>query len=408
MVAPMQHLTRVQTAGKVAGRRAVAVTFALLLAGLAGCTKDSGGTDAIGVSNGGAAGGAGPYTFTAKVTSENGNYTWDMGDQLTVLHGESVTHTYDFKDSAGNVTVTLRVRQGGADKAYTTGLRLGSGQNAQPAFALDAQTNWAVTGETVKFSAARSSDPDHDPLRYSWNCIREGGDLVKKPVHSHGPPVSPYATPPAGSVTGYLANYTLPAATTTYPGDLCGALQGGTAPSLTASTIAGAFAQTGKYKVFLKASDGAHPTVSGNFEIYVSTPGDRPAEWQRHTFSHDLELGGAGQLQKTCEMIPPGQVPTSCDVYEANFDLVLGGLYGWVNVTYTKGASGQNNLTWELYRNDKLVINGGPATPDSKYLTGAALANGPYRLIATFKAGVQTNVTMDVNVRLNLDPLTVY
>src|SRR5688572_10710237 len=116
-------------------RAAVLCALAMLGTALAGCSgSDSTGTDAIGIENLGPPGGTGPYRFTALVDSEDGTYTWDLGDRLTVATGETVEHTYDFKDSApdgrgrpGNLTVTLRVRENGTVKAYEAPLRLGTG-----------------------------------------------------------------------------------------------------------------------------------------------------------------------------------------------------------------------------------------------------------------------------------------
>lgn len=398
-------------------RVAPIVASMLAFLALSGCVggDDGPSSDAISVDDGGNPGGMGPYTFTAKVTSDDGNYTWDMGDHFTVLYGKTVTHTYDFKDSAadsrgnpGNLTVTLRTVQGGAAQVDTIPLRLGTGLNQKPTFVLDAQTNWAVVGETVKFSAARSFDPDADPLRYSWSCLRIE-DITRKPVHGHPAVGSPYATPPAGSVTSYLANFTLPAATTTIAGDLCETLGTGSRPSKSAATIEGSFQRTGKYSIFLLGSDGPHPTVSGAFDLFVTPASERPTEWQVHSFNRTLSLGAGGQLQGTCDAAPPPAGPQSCDQFSGTFTLDLQGVVGWVNVTYDAGAGGvANKVAWDLKRGESLVAQGGALPTESQELKATQLAAGTYTLTAKLTQGANSLVRMDVAVQLNMDPYTVY
>ena len=396
-------------------RAAWLVALAMLGTALAGCggKTASSGNDAIGIENLGAPGGPGPYRFTALVESENGNYTWDLGDRLTVKHGQTVEHTYDFKDSApnargepGNVTVTLKVVQNGTVKPHTMGLRLGTGRNASPSFTLDGGTQWAVVGETVRFSAARSTDPEGDPLRYSWSCLvlEDAQKLKRQGVHSHGN-LLPYVPPSAGSVTSYLANATLPEGMP-IQGDMCEALKGGTAPSTAAATIQGTFTTRGKYKVILAASDGAHPMVSGSFDFYVTDPDERPELWQRFLWEPTLQAGAQGTLQSVCDQAPPE--PQTCDMFVGAFELPLPGTEGWVNVTYDAGAGGQASLVkWTLERSEVFVTNGqGP--DDHIPLTAQSLTANTYTLTAVLDHGANVKVTMAVDVRLNLDPFSVY
>jgi hypothetical protein len=380
--------------------------LALVLTVLAGCIGGS--SDPITVENGGPPGGPGPYTFTANVDSEGDNYTWDMGDRLTVLYGKTVQHTYDLKDA--QLAVTLKVRSNGTQQEHSVPLTLGTGQNANPTFVLDGPTYWAVVGEPVRFSAARSSDPDGDPLRYAWSCLQTipSEKLLKVEFHEHPGVGAPYQTPPAGSVTSYLANYTLPAPDQVFPGDLCDALKG-TAPSTSAATVEGAFQKRGKYSIFLLASDGAHPTVSGSFDIFVTDPAERPPAVLEFRFNATLSGGAAGALQPTCEQVPNIQ---HCDIYTAGFNLPLAGLQGWLNVTYTRGGAAgtpaENNVTWELRHGERPIAQGDGSTPDSRELGASLLRPGPYTVVAKLQKGLNAEVQIEVKVHMNLDPYAVY
>lgn len=408
---------------------AVVAALAMASVALAGCgSAPSGGTDAIRVENLGAPGGPGPYRFTALVASD-GEYTWDLGDHLTVKTGPSVEHTYDFKDSApdrrgqpGNVTVTLRVVDAGAAKAHTVSFRLGTGLNKSPTFVLDSQTNWAVLGEPVTFSAARSSDADGDTLRYSWQCLVATPDekLVNKGLHAH-PGLAAYKPPSAGSVTSYLAaNLTLPEPTQVFSGDLCDALSAGTDPSTAAATIQGSFSRRGLYKVFLYGSDGAHAQVSGSFDVYVTRPDERPAPWQRHTFLANLTAGldpanaGVG-LESFCDQVPAGPAQQeACDHVTWSFDFALPPLEGYFNVTYNDKAPGApaatNNVTWALKRggaSGSTVVSG---TSPSGHATipAAYLLPGEFTVDVRLKHGSQVKVQVQVDARLNIDPQLLY
>src|SRR5687767_4753719 len=66
---------------------------AFLAVGLAGCSSggDSGGFSIKAPGEPG-----GKYVFKASGSADN--YTWDMGDHLTILYGKEVRHAYDFQN----------------------------------------------------------------------------------------------------------------------------------------------------------------------------------------------------------------------------------------------------------------------------------------------------------------------
>ncbi|HEX2066751.1 MAG TPA: hypothetical protein VHI93_08065, partial [Candidatus Thermoplasmatota archaeon] len=348
----------------------------------------------------------GAYTFTSDVAADN--YTWDLGDRLSVAYGKTVTHAYDLKDAA--LTVTLRATTAGVAREYSQPLVVGSGQNAKATFLMEAETDWAVTGETVRFSAARSFDPEGDPLRFSWSCLRTA-DAERKPPHVHPVIGQPFASPPAGSVTTGKTNRTLPAPDHTFDGDLCDALGSGTRMGTGQATIAGTFTRTGIYSLYLLASDGAHPTTSGEFKFYVTPPNERPAP----TFVRPLNVtlqGGIGALQQVCshEQNPAQQ---TCDQASMRFDLPLGATQMLVNVSHTTAVpepagSAATRVSWEILRGDSVVASGSANPEQVAVNEPAKLGAGAYTARVTLEHGAQVEVLLTVFVRLDMDPGKVY
>jgi hypothetical protein len=369
----------------------VAVFFTVALAGCS--SGESGGFSVKAPGEPG-----GEYVFKASGSADN--YTWDLGDRLTVLYGKTVRHAYDFDN--GQVTVTLTTKSGDKTAEHSKPITLGTGQNAQPTFILEGQTNWTVTGETIKFSAAKSTDPDGDALRYTWSCVRTG-PANRQPTHVHpGFQGVPFATAPAGSVTAVNAVGEMPAADRTVPGDLCETLGSGGKPSLDA-TIEGTFANTGIYDVYLLASDAAHPTTSGKYHFVVTTPEERPAELFTQTFTNTLQ-GGTGSLQGFCDSANCGQ---ALDMAVHSFTLPLGGTGGNVTATMTNPVpSPAGTLTWIL-RRGTLEVARGAGDGVAVALPPADMKQGTYALEVTIQ-GVNVAYSVTADVPLDLDPFKVY
>ena len=380
------------------------MALAFVSTALAGCGSSG---DPIEVTAPDAPGGA--YTFEANVEADN--YTWDLGDHLTVRYGKSVTHAYDFKD--GKIVVGLRARGGSGAGDYSTTLTLGSGNNGKPTFILEAGQNWTVPGEAVKFSARLSTDPDNDPLRYSWSCIKVQ-EAVRQPVHTHpGQGGVPFGSAPAGSVTSGLAVDALPAATMEIPGDLCDALGTGTDPSTQAQTIQGAFANTGVYDVYLLASDPVHPTVSGQFRIWVTNPGERPDPTFRQHYEGSFQ-GGTGSLQPTCDTLNttvPEFPAGNCDLVIRTFRLPLAGRGGALNVTFDVGPANNeavdNRIAVELKKGSKLVA-GNAGRPGSFALDRNLLSDDVYSVTVKLERGAQLAWAVDLWVPLDNNPGKYY
>ena len=374
--------------------KALLLGLGLLAVSLSGCSS---GGDADGFSI--KALGNGKYTFTASAKADN--YTWDLGDRLTQLYGKSVTHTYDFQN--GKINVVLASTVGGKKTETRKDLTLGAGVNGEATFVLEGSQNWTILGETLKLSAAASTDPDGDALRYSWSCVRTG-DAVRTAPHSHGFGGVPYATPPAGQVTARLANNTLPAADKTYDGDLCEALGTGSRPSLDA-TIEGKFTNTGVYDIYLLASDPVHPSTSGKFHFVVTKPEERPNATLVFPFEGTFQGGAGGSVAAVCEALQ--QCTDIYDRVQHPFSLPLLGLGGTIDVQVTDDPSTQAGLSWVLNQGSTENIDNG-SDGVVKDLDANVLRQGSYTLDITLEQGVQVGYTAVVTVQLDMDPFKVY
>ena len=367
---------------------------AFLAVALAGCS--SGGSGGFSISAPSDPGGE--YVFKASGSADN--YTWDLGDRLTIAYGKTVRHAYDFAN--GEVTVILTAKDGDKTDEHRKTIVLGTGANEQPTFILEGSTNWTVTGETIRFSAAKSTDPDSDPLRYTWSCVRTG-PAVRTPVHVHpGFQGVPFATPPAGSVTAQNAVGELPAPDRVVEGDLCQTLGSGGRPSLHA-TIEGSFTETGVYDVYLLASDPVHPTTSGKYHFVVTTPEERPSPTHVITLNGALDGGSGGTLQSFNDA---AQQNESLDMAHHSLSLPLNGLGGSVTMTEQGQFADANSLVWELRRGTLLVAQG---TDDGAAvsLPMGELKQGTYGVDVKL-TGLQSQYTVLVEVQLDMDPFKVY
>lgn len=377
-------------AGVVGCRMRVLALGLLVVVAFAGCSSSGG--QPIEVTPDGTG-----YKFHSGLSADN--YTWDFGDHAAPGYGRDATHTYAFPN--GQLTVKLTTRSGGAATDNYAPLVLGNGQNQAPTFILKGNTNWTVTGETFRLSAAASSDPDHDPLLFAWSCLRER-DIQRLPVHTHPPPPGGagvrFDTPPAGLVTAILTKEPLPAPDHTFSADLCDGL--GTAATLGHDqTIEGKFQKSGLYLVTLLATDGKIPTTAGRWEVYVSTPGERPNPIVAAHMEGKLLGGSQGQVQDQTTPLPAGQ---TFDRNSTTFSDTLAANPTYVNFTFDAGPAGVNKAHWVLERGDRIVQQG-----DANGVVGR-LEPGVYQLAVVLDQGANVAYTVDVQSHLILDPLSIY
>lgn len=371
---------------------ALLAAAAFLAAGLAGCSSSSKG--GFTVKAPGAAGGE--YVFTANGSADN--YTWDLGDRLTILYGKSVHHAYDFKN--GKITVVLTTKKGTQTAESRQDLTLGTGQNAQPTFFLEAPTNWTIPGEGMTFTAKASTDPDGDPLRYSWSCVRVQ-DAVRLPTHTHpGFGGVPFATPPAGTVTARTLVGAVPAADRKITGDLCDALGSGGHPSKDA-TIQGSFTKTGIYDIYLLASDPVHPSTSGKFHLAVTAPAERPAPIQDFGFFDTFE-GGSGALQSFCDAAMCGH---KLDGAVHSFSLPLNGKGGYITTAFNGTAKPGSSLNWTLQRGTIEIATG--SAPANVSIPATETKASSYTLTLKY-SGLGDSTVVHAVMVLDMDPFKVY
>jgi hypothetical protein len=371
-------------------------TAVFLAVGLAGCSS-GGGSGGFSIKAPGSPGGE--YVFTASGSADN--YTWDLGDRLTILYGKSVRHTYDFPN--GNITVTLTQKKGDQAEDFHKALTLGTGANGPATFVLEGLTNWTVVGEPVKFSARSSTDPDHDPLRYTWSCVRTA-DAVRQPTHTHpGFQGVSFATAPAGSVTAVNAHSAMPAADRTLTGDFCEALGSSSRPSKD-TTIEGTFTRTGVYDVYLLASDPVHPTTSGKYHFVVTNPEERPPALLQQAFFGNFTGGTGGTLQ---EVGTQAQLDQDFDQITHTFTLPLNGFGGYVTTTYLgKDMTGAAAITWDIKRGTVPIATGG-ADGENVTLPAGDMKAATYTLTVKL-TGPGESYDIRVGVPLDRDPFKVY
>jgi PKD repeat protein len=90
-------------------------------------------------------------------------YSWAFGDNTTGS-GAGPSHQYT---TAGNYTAVLTVSDGRGGTA-TASVGINVAPNRSPVAAASGNPNSGTAPLTVQFSSAGSSDPDGDPLTYSW------------------------------------------------------------------------------------------------------------------------------------------------------------------------------------------------------------------------------------------------
>jgi hypothetical protein len=290
-----------------------AAVFIFAALALAGCSGSGGGGGGESISIIPSDAGGGCYSFHAGVSLAN--YTWDLGDHYGVGYGADVEHCYTFKNGA--VIVKL-LNPADASHPFQQTLTIGSGQNQAPTMYLEADTNWAVLGEPVVFSASTSTDPDGDVLHYAWSCAKEAILVVPIGAHTHGN-LFPYEPPAAGHVTVIhpFANHTLPAPTRSLDGaSLCADSSKGSGYG-TDSTVQVAINETGRYLVTVRGTDGVHPTISGTFQFYVTPQEWKPDPHPHHVFGGNITAPAPPQvppddLKTACEKLTSPEPPTPC------------------------------------------------------------------------------------------------
>ncbi len=376
--------------------RAALAGFLMLSVALAGCT----GGDEAGISV--KAPGdpvTEPYVFSAKGGGDR--FVWNFGDGSPAVEGKSVEHVYGFAN--GELTVELRVEKGETPQTFTKKLTLGTGQNAAPEFQFEAATNWAVVGESVAFSAARSADPDGDPLRYQWICFYKGELLASHGGHAHGgeaPAGVPFGSGSAARQPFTVAEASLPEPTRTADGEFCDTFNGGTFGM--DHTVAGTFGKAGAYSITLVGRDPVNPSVAGEFTLFVTET--RPDAVFTESFSGSLQGGSGGQFQSTADTLGLGESSDPFDQVSHSFSLELPATALYVNLTYDAAAAMPGDaVTYTVYRDNKAVFV--DQTGSNVYLNQTA---GTYRMTLTVHNAASVSYTLDIAAPLDMKPTHKY
>ena len=109
------------------------------------------------------------------------SYAWDFGDGQSSSEA-SPTHTYT---AAGNYDATLTVSDGNGESDTSTISIAVDPANRPPLAAATATPLAGAAPLAVTFSAAGSSDPDSDPLGYSWDFTSDGSADAAGPTATH-------------------------------------------------------------------------------------------------------------------------------------------------------------------------------------------------------------------------------
>lgn len=335
----------------------------------------------------------GAFRFHAHVDAAS--YSWDFGDGTPPVQGPEVEHTYGA--SAGNVTVTLTATdEEGVESEHTATVTLGDGTNRAPSFQLTAQTDWAATGQPVRFTADGSSDPDSDRLLYQWDCTflgelqPAGGDGHG---HDHGGGSVPSA--PHEFSTSYAApGDSLPTPDRVVDGDLCANARQD--PHFHAdATIEGAFSDAGLYRIHLDAKDPVGTPLSSHLIVFVSP--SIPAANFAQNFTGEFTGGTNGTLQGS----PLGDSGTFDEASHA-FSLPLPAQRLWINVTHSSDV-GQDEVAYLVSQGEATVI---PARTDD--FAGGNLAKGAYGITVRLQQGAAVEYEVTIEAALDVKPTHLY
>ncbi len=124
-----------------------------------------------------------PVSFDASASTDPENdaltYSWAFGDGNSGT-GVSPSHTYV---ASGTFTVTLTVSDGQNSDQATTVITVNQGNRA-PTATIIASAITGVAPFTVSFDGGLSSDPDDDPLTYSWTFGDGDVSTIANPSHT--------------------------------------------------------------------------------------------------------------------------------------------------------------------------------------------------------------------------------
>jgi len=336
-----------------------------------------------------------PFVFKATVSADQ--YKWDMGDGRSPQEGKTVEYVYGFTD--GTVKVTLTATTDGVAEKFPRTLTLGTGLNAKPSFGLGVDTDWAVAGEEVRFQGT-GTDADGDPLLFAWHCVFKT-ELAKAGPDHHGDGGGvPFAGGETSMIPVQVAEGGLPAPDRVVEGDFCANVKGDGHYSEDA-VVGGSFEKPGLYRVYVLARDPKSESVSGFYDLVVSTPEDKPEPAFSERFEGTFTVGANGTAQGVGGTADP---EGTFDHAAHSFTLEIPANDLYVNVTFDS-TNPLSAVSTSVYKGNSVVAAGGAqvAVEDP-----TKLAAGSYRVEVTLNAGVQVEYTIELSGTYDMDPLKVF
>ena len=260
-------------------------------------------------------------------------YFWDFGDGETAT-GETALHTFQ---AAGNYTVELIVEDNdGNTGSAEIGITV-TGLNSPPEAAFSATPQTGQAPLNVSFNASGSSDPDNDPLDFSWNFGdgasatgqyvnhtyatpgtyiatltatdgRGGSDEVSITItvseNNENAPVAAVAATPLSGTAPLTVNFDAGASTDPDGDPLSYAWSFGDGGSATGEATSHTYTSPGSYTAVVTVSDGTGLSDQVSVEITV-TPGETggcdfgtpltsglPTISKSHNYIHVIGTGG--------------------------------------------------------------------------------------------------------------------
>lgn len=334
-----------------------------------------------------------PFVFTAKVSADE--YQWDLGDGRAGKTGKTVEHVYGFSDGQVRVKLTT-VRDGETVQHPAQTLVVGTGENSKPSFQMDVSYNWVQVGEPFTVSGASSTDPDGDPLLFSYFCKRESDIGPVGPSHAHGPGGVAYGGSGTDPIPVNLVNGTdLPAADREVQGDLCAGMTGGAFTEN--ATVTGAFGQAGIYKVTMLAKDPTTSSLPGSVVVYVTdAPRQDPVEVV--PLSGSLGTGKPADLDALACDANVDQCDHRADnTFELRYP-ILG---------FEASLESASDVTYAVYKGCATDKTGETTEPVSQ---GADWLEKGTHCIRTFNrdAGSEAQYTVTLTIRYETDPTRLF
>ncbi len=332
-----------------------------------------------------------PFTFEA--TGPGDTFVWDFNDGTGPKEGRKVEHTFGFTD--GDVTVRVTATTADGPQTASTKVTLGTGRNANPEPAMVATSDWLTPGETIRISAADTTDSDGDPILYRWNCNARGQPL---PAHNddHGTGGIPFGVQVLATVGGNITGEA-----TAIDGDLCAGVEAD--DSFTRNgIIEGSFTETGVYDIDVEIRDPKSPTFIGRLTVFVTA--DKPPAVSTLQLTGSLTFGSGGNVQSTMDELgnPSG---ITWDEDTQTFQVPLPGKSSTITWDYS-GAPG-SEATYELLAGGSPVV---PATSDGSVTLDAGRIRNlqTYEVVFQLAQGGNVDFTWTIEVVNDMKPTHLY